>query len=437
MIAAFFGVIALGTLLLSLPAATVGEPLSLLDAFFTSTSAVCVTGLIVVDTATAFTTFGQIVILALIQIGGIGIISFSAVVILLLGRRVGLVQREVLTTQKVGIDLNIDLIQMGKRILAFVVLIEFAGTVLLAGAFMRYYPWDLALYHAAFHSISAFCNAGFSTFSDSLTAFAGDPVVQLPIMALIVLGGIGFVVVIDFERLLGRRHRLSLHTSIVLWATAVLLVAGAAFFLLLEWNNTLAGMDFGDKLLASAFHSVTCRTAGFNTIDYSGVSNASLVITMILMLVGGSPGSAAGGIKTTTAAIIALTAWASLRGQSQTLLGKRAVAARSVGDATTLTAITVLFVLVVSLGLQFTELGPTSHLLHRGSFLELSFETASAFGTVGLSMGSTPGLSAAGKLLIIATMFVGRLGPLSFFTLISAYRRTPRYRLYSEAIMVG
>ncbi|HUX08540.1 MAG TPA: TrkH family potassium uptake protein [Acidobacteriota bacterium] len=437
MLSAFTGLIIAGTILLCLPFATVGAPLNLLDALFTATSAVCVTGLVVVDTATAFSAFGQIVILALIQLGGMGIITFSVMVVMLLGRRASLVQREVLQTQKVGAEVELEPLEIGKRILAFVAIAEFVGIILLALAFLRYFPVDIALYHAAFQSISAFCNAGFSTFTTNMTAFSGDAFVLVPMMLLIVLGGLGFVVVIDFESIFRRGQRTTLQTRIVLATTAVLLLFGAVIFLLFESENVLAGKPLGEKLLASAFHSVTCRTAGFNTVEYYDLSNATLLLTMLLMVIGGSPGSTAGGIKTTTAAIIFLTALARLSGKQEPRFGNRNITGRSVTDAITLTVIVVVFIICVTLLLQVSELGPTSHSERRGAFLELSFETVSAFGTVGLSMGATPSLSPAGKVIIILTMFIGRLGPLTFFTLLSAFLRAPRYRLYSESVMVG
>lgn len=208
----FAALILLGTVLLSLPIATVGQPLTPLNAFFTATSAVCVTGLIVVDTATAFSTFGQLVILLLIQLGGFGIITFSVLIVLTLGRRITHYQREAFTLYRIGTEIQVDFIRIAKRILAFVFLAEACGAVILTFAFLRYYPWDVAMYHAVFQSISGFCNAGFSTFSDSLVAFGGDAFVLFPMMTLIVLGGIGFVVVLDLEEFFRSRRPLTLQS---------------------------------------------------------------------------------------------------------------------------------------------------------------------------------------------------------------------------------
>lgn len=436
-ISAFASLVFVGSLLLSLPIAANGPALGFLDALFSATSAVCVTGLIVVDTATRFSLFGQIVILILIQLGGLGIITFSVVVLLILGKKIGLVHREALIMYRVGRELQFDIVKIGSRILAFVAITEFLGAVFLFFAFQRYFPWDEALYHAAFHSISAFCNAGFSTFTTSMTLFSGDPVVLIPMMALIIIGGIGFVVMFDLEDKIRSGKPFSLQTRMVLWTTAVLLILGAALFFILESNNSLIDKPLGEKILAGCFHSVTCRTAGFNTVDYYKLTNASLVLTMVLMVIGGSPGSTAGGIKTTTIAIIFLTAVARLRGKQEPEFHNRTIAGKTVTEAITLTSLVVIFIIVIGLGLQISELGNVPHNHIPGSFLELSFEAVSAAGTVGLSMGATANLSPAGKLLIIVTMFVGRLGPLTFFSLLSVFLRRPKYRLYTESVMVG
>jgi trk system potassium uptake protein TrkH len=437
MISGFAGFILLGSLLLSLPIATVGPPLDYIDALFTATSAVCVTGLIVVDTAKAFTGFGQIVILSLIQLGGLGIITFSVIMLLLLGKRVSLVQKEAFRMSQVGREFQFDLVTIGLRILAFVALTELAGIILLTVAFLRYFPIEVAVYHAAFQSISAFCNAGFSTFSTSMTQFSGDPFVLAPMMLLIVLGGIGFMVILDLEEKVRFGRPLTLQTRIVLQTTLVLLLLGAVLFFLTESGNSMAGKPLGEQVMGSFFHSVTCRTAGFNTVDYYQLTNATLVLTMLLMVIGGSPGSTAGGIKTTTAAIIYLTAAARLRGKHEPEFRNRSIEGRSVTEAITLTALVVLFIMVIGIGLQVSELGQAPHSKSPGGFLELSFETVSAFGTVGLSMGATPKLTPMGKILIICTMFIGRLGPLTFFSLLSLYLQKPKYKLYAESVMVG
>jgi trk system potassium uptake protein TrkH len=437
MVLGFAGTIIAGAALLCLPFATVKSSIDPLNALFTATSAVCVTGLTVVDTATTFTTFGQLVILVLIQLGGLGIITFAALVMMVLGRRLSLYQRETIQVQQVGLEIEFEPLEIGKRIVGFVAITEFTGMVLLTVAFLRYFPIDIALYHASFQAVSAFCNAGLSTFSDNMMPFSGDAMVLVPMMVLIVLGGIGFVVVIDLEGIFRQGRKPTLQTRLVLVTTLVLLLFGALAFFLFEGGNVLKEKPLGEKILNSFFHSVTCRTAGFNTVNYYELTNATLVLTMLLMVIGGSPGSTAGGIKTTTAALIFLMAWARLKGRQEPEVGNRTISNRSLGDAVTLTVLMVIFVLAVCLLLQVGELGTAGHPERRGAFLELSFETSSAFGTVGLSMGATPTLSPVGKMLIILTMFVGRLGPLTFFTLLSTFMRKPKYRLYTESVMVG
>ena len=436
-ISSFLFLIAAGTFLLSMPAMAVDEPLDLIDAFFTATSAVCVTGLIVVDTATRFTFIGKVVILILIQLGGLGLITFSALVLVGMGRRMSLLQREVISTSSVSSDLKVDLKQIGRPVVFYVVLAEGIGALLLFLAFLRHFPWEEALQHAVFHSISAFCNAGFSTFSSSLVDFSGDWLVLLPIMALIVLGGMGFVVLLDIYETVKYKKPIYLHTRLVGMTTLVLLVLGAVIFFFLETSNVLADKPLHEQILSSLFHSVTTRTAGFNSVDYFQLTHGTLMTTLILMIIGGSPGSTAGGIKTTTAAIIFLMAKARIQQKPEPEFGNRSIASRSVADAVTLVALSVVFIMVVTFALQLSELGNVSHSKVEGQMMQLGFEGVSAFGTVGLSMGATAGLSFAGKIIIAITMFVGRLGPLSFFYVLGNLSRKQSYRLYSERVMVG
>jgi trk system potassium uptake protein TrkH len=436
-ISSFLFLIVAGTFLLAMPAMAVEEPLELIDAFFTATSAVCVTGLIVVDTATRFTFLGKVVILILIQLGGLGLITFSALVLVGLGRRMSLLQREVISTSSVSSDLKVDIKQIGKPIVLYVVLSEGVGALLLFFAFLRHFPIEKAIQHAVFHSISAFCNAGFSTFSDSLMGFSGDWLVLLPIMALIILGGMGFVVLLDIYETVKFKKPIYLHTRLVGMTTLVLLVLGAVFFFFLEYSNVLLDKPLHEQILSSLFHSVTTRTAGFNSVDYFQLTHGTLMTTLVLMIIGGSPGSTAGGVKTTTAAIIFLMAKARIQRKPEPEFGNRSIASRSVADAVTLVALSVIFIMVVTFALQLSELGNVSHSEVEGQMMKLGFEGVSAFGTVGLSMGATPGLSFAGKIIIAITMFVGRLGPLSFFYVLGNLSRKQSYRLYSERVMVG
>lgn len=432
----FAALITIGTAVLMLPASTVDGEMPLIDAFFTATSSVCVTGLIVVDTATKFTLFGKIVILILLQLGGLGVITFSALVLVFSGRRLSLLQREVISSTHGHSQVSLDLRQVVKPVVLYILIAEGAGTVFLFFAFLRYFPAPEAFFHALFQSVSAFCNAGFSTFSDSMIGFSADWLICLPMMALIVLGGLGFVIVLDIYETVRLRKPIFLHTKLVMVTTLILLVIGSVAFFVLEVDNVMADKPLHEQVLTSMFHSVTTRTAGFNSVDYFSLTQGTLMITIILMVIGGSPGSTAGGIKTTTIAVIFLTAIARMRGRPDPEFGKRAIANRSVVDAITLIALSTMFMVFIILVLQITELGTISHTEAKGSLMNLAFEGASAFGTVGLSIGATANLSVIGKIVISITMFIGRLGPLTFFYLFGASKRAT-YKLHPEAVMIG
>ncbi len=398
----FVSVIAVGTMLLSSPPAWAGEDrLGLLDSLFTATSAVCVTGLAVVDTA-GFSLFGQIVLLLLIQCGGLGIVAFATLYVAIPRRKVSLVNRGIIK------EMYMDEVESNPRyivlnIAAVTLAIETIGFCILLARF-RSIGVDGAAFSAAFHAVSAFCNAGFSTFSDSLIGFAGDWVVNLVVMALIVSGGIGFVVMQDIGRVFMRsKRRLSYHSRIVLSITATLIVFGAALYYALEYNSAFSGMGLGDGLLAALFESVTTRTAGFETVPQGSFGYASVILTIFLMLTGGSPGSTAGGVKTTT---MFMAFAAAFRGTEE----DGSISYR--GGALSTTSVTRAFSILAK---ALLIIGACLFLLlafegSRFAFVDLLFEIVSAFGTVGLSRGVTPGLGAWGKLVIIAAMFIGRIG---------------------------
>jgi len=433
----FAGAILVGTLLLLLPFATVDGSLAPIDAFFTATSAVCVTGLIVVDTATYFTPFGQLVILILFQVGGLGVITFGGLVLFFSHRRLSILQRDVIRISGIHHGIKYDAKAIIFPILKFALIAEGVGISLLFLGFLRYFSVGDALYHAVFHGISAFCNAGFSSFSSSLTQFAGDWWINGVVISLIIVGGIGFVVVVDLVERVRFGHRSLLHTKLVLVTTAILLAVGFFSFLALEQGTVLADKSIDEQVLISAFHSTTARTAGFNTVDYFHLSHGTLVLTIILMVIGGSPGSTAGGIKTTTIAILFITVVSRIRGKRDAEFANRAIAERSVINAITLLVLSVMYLMFIVLLLQITELGSVSHVEVEGSLMMLGFEAVSAFGTVGLSMGATPDLSIMGKLIISITMFIGRLGPLSFYSMLGSTARRHDVRLPSERVMVG
>ena len=433
-----------GALLLHLlPGVCVGEPLSWLDSVFTSTSAVCVTGLIVTDTATRFTPLGQGIILVLIQLGGLGIITFTTVIILTLGRRLPLHHAD-LAQSAIDIAPSVDHRTLTRDIVRFTFGIELVGAIVLWALWIPRFGWKQALWHGVFHSVSAFCNAGFSTFSDSLTGFARSPAVLIVIMGLIVAGGIGFLTMEELvlssrSRRRHRGYRLSLHSRLVLITTAALLVAGWALYTVFEWDITLREMPAWAKALNGLFMSVTCRTAGFNTVDYGMAADSTNFLTMILMQIGGSPGSTAGGFKTTTLALLVLMSVARLRGSANVNCFGRTVPAETTHRAVGLFMIVATVVVLSVFIFTISDLAHVPHPDVAGGFLTLAFETVSAFNTVGLSMGITPHLTPTGHWIAIVLMFVGRVGPLTAFAAMSRRRsRTERsFRYGYEDVVVG
>jgi len=437
---AFALFIMVGGLALSLPFSAARGEIRFLDALFTITSAACVTGLVVLDTGKDFSLIGQLIILIWIQVGGLGIMTMSTVMLLLAGRRPSLGARMVLqdTFTQGG---ERDLPSLVLDVLRFTLVIELAGAVLLFIGFVRGHRVLEALYLSLFHAVSAFCNAGFSLFSDNLEGFARDWLVSLTVCALIISGGLGFIVLREVRSRLASLGRgplkVSLHSKVVLATTGALLAAGTLLILLMEWDNTLSVLSVPERLLAAFFQSVTPRTAGFNTLPVGALANQTLLVIILLMFIGASSGSTGGGIKTGTFATLVVLGWSRLRGHEQPQMFRRAISAGSVARAMSVVLACSLLVIVATLALQVTELGTASHIpASRGRFLELLFEVVSAFGTVGLSMGITPALTDAGKLIVIAVMFLGRLGPLTVAVAVSRRRLLP-YRYAEEAIMVG
>jgi trk system potassium uptake protein len=419
------------------------ETLTPIDAVFTATSALCVTGLTVRSTGHDFSFLGQIVILLLIQLGGIGIITVTTYVTLRLGARQSLHNRTLLA-QTLGMGDEPDLRGVLRRVVRFTLLFEAAGAVLLTAQFMWSYGMESgdALWYGAFHSISAFCNAGFGLHDNSLMPYQGDWVVNLVVMALIVTGGIGYPVMIDLTRNWygawgDRWGRLMLHTKLMLTGTVVLIVLGTVAVLVSEWQNALRELPIAERVLAALFQSVTCRTAGFNTLDTASLRDATLFVVILLMMVGGGPCSAAGGFKVSTLAVLVLRAWTTFWGGERVL-----VARRTVPEAIVNRAITTAFVFaVVSIGglicLLSLEQFRYTEAMGGELFLDAAFEVASALGTVGLSTGITPQLTALGKTIIIVLMFIGRLGPITVVAAVSLGRRQPPTAYASEEPLVG
>ncbi len=436
--------IAGGGALLRLPASLAeGRTLSWIDALFTAASAVCVTGLAVVDTGTHFSRFGQAVILTLIQLGGLGVMTYASLVLYLWRQRVSLVDR-IAVGQSLLHDPSFKLGRFLSLMVGGAMVVEGAGAVLL----WRLDPAGFEPFSAAFHSVSAFCNAGFGLKADSLVGWRGSWGANLTIMALITLGGLGFSVLAEscahlLERLRQGRaatRRLSLHTRTVLRVSLFLtLTAGVGIFAAEGFLHSPGSRMFpvGEAALASLFQSVTCRTAGFNTLDIASMTNISLALMLLLMFVGGSPGSCAGGVKTTTFRALAAFVSSQLLGRPQVVIGSRALDHETMNKALTLCVFGFLAVALVALALDATEALHASNPLDRGQFLEILFEVVSAFGTVGLSMGVTPRLSAPGKAIIITMMFLGRLGPILFLSVLQAWRTKPRYAWAEDNFMIG
>jgi len=434
LLAAFIGMV-----LLSLPVASTTKPLHPIDALFTSTSAICVTGLIVVDTGSQFTVFGKTVILILIQLGGLGVMTFSVFLFLFLGRGLGLKERWIITESFTPTPIG-EIKSLIKSIFFFTFLVEAAGTLLLFLHWRAEMPLRSALFTSLFHSISAFCNAGFSFFSDSFIRYRGSLLLNLTVMFLIVIGGIGFPVIYEsIRRFRLKRMKIrtgfSLHTKVVIATTVTLILAGAALVYFLERQNTLQVLTPGEKALASFFQSVTARTAGFNTLDISSLSGATLFILIILMFVGASPGSCGGGIKTTSLAVLFGILINRVRGREFVSLYRRTVSNETISRAL---AIFILAVITVTTGLIFllaTQMGPGNP--GRATFLAYLFEAVSAFGTVGLSMGVTPYLSFAGKIVIIMLMLLGRVGLLTIAYVFTRRVREGLFRYAEEKVMIG
>ena len=409
-IALSFGITGLiGTLLLWLPwSHAPGEDLTFLDALFTASSALCVTGLIVVDTGTAWSPFGQSVIMILIQLGGLGLITFGTLFALALGRRVGFGERMRVAEQVKAFQVG-GVVELVRNIVLLSLGVELIGALLLYPAFAAEEGAGAGAFYALFHSISASNNAGFAFYGDSLSRFVGNPLVNITITGLFILGGLGFIVQVN---LIGyarnrRRNRLTLHTKIVLVVTAVLCLLGFGVVAALEWNNpaTLGELPLGAKLWGAFFQGVTPRTAGFNTVDIGSMENPTLIFTMLLMFIGGSPGSTAGGIKTATFFVLAASAWSMVRGYGELTIFGRRVSTQTAMKADTVVLLSSGIVIAALLLLSITE---------SVELLSLVFETMSAFGTVGLSMGATGELSTVGQLVIIALMYLGRVGPMTF-----------------------
>lgn len=428
----FAAAVAVGTLLLRLPISAAGPTATWLEAVFTATSAVCVTGLVVVDTGTHWSGFGSAVILGLIQVGGLGIMTLATVLGLLISRRLGLASRLVAAsaTRTVGLG-DVRSVLVGVVRITF--LVEAATAVVLSARFWLGYdePFTRALWLGLFHAVSAFNNAGFSTYSDSLVGFVEDPWICLPIALAVIIGGIGFPVLFELRRQHRRPSRWSLHTKITLLLTAVLLGVGTAFMLVAEWGNpaTLGPLSVPGKLLASFFQGgVMPRTAGFNSLDVAAMNDGTWLGTDVLMFIGGGSAGTAGGIKVTTFALLLFVIWSELRGDPDVDIFDRRIATTAQRQALAVALLSVAAVVSSAILIALTSAFPVDEIL---------FEVISAFGTVGLSTGLTADLAPGHQLLLVVLMFMGRLGPVTLGTALALRERQRLFRQPESAPIVG
>jgi trk system potassium uptake protein len=439
-VGSFIGMIGMGTLgLMVLPGLYTDQPLRFLDALFTATSAVCITGLVVVNTATDFTFWGQLYLLVLIQLGGLGMITFTSLIIISLGRRLSLRQEAVsMTSHDVAPDVNPR--QLLRDVFVFTFIVEGIAAVFLYFFWVGDFGWHGAIWPAVFHSVSAFCNAGFSTFPDSLEQFAEYRGVLLVVSALVVVGGTGFLTMEELylRYKAGRtqqRFRISLHSRIVIVSTILLLVVGWLGYAVFEWRQGFSQMSSSVKLTNALFMSASCRTAGLNTIDHSSATDTTNFLTIILMAIGGSPGSTAGGLKTTTITLIGIYAWSRLRGREVTSAWGRSVPNETIQRAVGLFVVGFGIMTLCIFILITTEFGRQAD----SQFLHYMFEIVSAFNTTGLSMGVTGGLSDPGRLMVTILMFLGRIGPLTFAAALAMRRpvRVREFRYAYEDVVIG
>lgn len=432
----FAVIIIMGSILLNLPISSRnGQSIGYIDALFTATSAVCVTGLVVVDTYTHWTTFGQIIIILLIQIGGLGFMALATLFSLALGRKISFKER-LLIAESLNQNSPQGMVKLIKDMLLGTLIFEGLGAVILSIRFAGQFGIKKGIYGGIFHSISAFCNAGFDLMGEygqfsSLTSYVEDPVVNITVMSLIIIGGLGFAVWEDIYKT-RNLYGLRLHTKLVLLVTAILLVSGFIFFLTMEYSNTktLQPLSFKGKILASMFQSVSPRTAGFNTISLPDLTNSSKLITIILMFIGGSPGSTAGGIKTATAGVLFFTVASVLRGNNDVNMFRKRL------EIEVILKSLAIFVLSLTIVLSTTAI---LSIFEEATLTEYLFESTSAFGTVGLSLGITPVLGSVSKAALIITMFMGRIGVLTMGMAITMRMQKSEVKLkYPEAkVMVG
>lgn len=426
-------IILVGALLLTMPVSNRSGQGNFLNSLFTATSATCVTGLVVADTYQNWTTFGQVIILCLIQVGGLGFLTLGAFISVLLKKRIGLQQREQLHESVNTLEIA-GVVRLVKKIVVGTVIIELTGAILLAFRFIPRFGVARGIYFSVFHAVSAFCNGGFDLMGvteeySSLVAFEGDVVVNLVIVTLILVGGIGFIVWDDVMRNKWRFHKYLLHSKIVIATTLILTVVGTILFLFTENQASFAGMSPLEKLLGALFSSVTPRTAGFNTVDTAALSNAGKIITIVMMFIGGSPGSTAGGVKTTSIVVLLFYAGAMVLNREDINLFGRRLTEDVVKKANAVVIIN--FSLAIIAAVIIMTLQPLLN------FEDVIFEVLSAIGTVGMTTGVTRSMCAASRIVLIVLMYCGRLGSLSFALIFAQKKTSASVRQPQEKIIVG
>lgn len=429
------GIIAIniiGAIILTLPVSSKsGEGTNFLDALFTSASAVCVNGLVINDTGTYWSTFGQIVLIILSEIGGLGIMSFTIFIAILLGKKITLKDR--LTLQSSMNTFSIQgLVKMIKYIMYVAFSVQFFGILLLSTQFVPEFGIKKGMFYSLFHSVSAFCNVGMDLFGDfkSLTEYYNNPIIIITISILVIIGGLGFTVLIELYNYKEIKN-ISVHTKMVLFISTILIILGALFIFILEYNNpkTLGDMSIFNKILNSIFASITPRTAGFNTISTEGMTKAGKIVTIMLMFIGGSPGSTAGGLKTSTFGIIIFTIISVIRGRDDTEAFGRRFSKEVVYKSFSLLIIGIILVIAATMLLSITEYDET--------FISILYEATSAIGTAGLSTGVTQRLSGIGKVIIIIMMYIGRIGPFTLAFALTNNKKKTGIRYPEGRILIG
>jgi len=429
----FATIIFLGAILLTLPISTKdGRGIGFVDALFTSTSAMCVTGLTVVNTANYWSVFGKIVILVLIQMGGLGVMTMSALISFFLGKKITLKTRVFMMEER-NVDELQGVVRLTKSILVYTFLVELVGAILLSFVFIKDYGVGQGIAFSIFHSISAFCNAGFDITGNSMVNYVNNPIITFTIPLLIIVGGIGYFVFCDIYDSKGFK-RLTLHSKLVIIITMLLLILGFVLVFVLEYNNegTLGNLSLSGKIQASIFQAVVPRTAGYNSVDIANLKVPTIALMVIFMFIGGSSGSTAGGIKVTTFGVIILSIYNYVRGKRDVEVFMKRIEHATIIKAVSIVGISVLLINVVTFVLTITEANSGF------DFLDILFETVSSFGTVGLTRGLTPVLSEAGKLILSVVMFIGRLGPLTVaFAFMKQHKNIGNYTYPEGKILIG